>query len=158
MMKIDKRRKYLIDQDLQFYILKTFVWAILIVSIGFGVILVKMNFYMSDSLVQAFQGISMPQTSPDNLNQIQKELANNDMRFIIQVSLAILLISLLISFMAIRFSHKVAGPIYRIRLTIREVKKGNVAARAFIRENDKLQDFADEFNEMLDSLEEKIKD
>jgi len=70
------------------------------------------------------------------------------------------LISPLVFLLAIVLSHRIAGPIYRIRTTLDEVLKGDYSKRLFLRKTDELKDVADRINgliELLDAKEKQIK-
>jgi methyl-accepting chemotaxis protein len=54
---------------------------------------------------------------------------------------------------ALRLSHRIAGPMYRIKRTLEAVQNGNLAIRANLRRGDELQDLATDLNEFLDWLE-----
>lgn len=64
----------------------------------------------------------------------------------------LLLISPLIFILALLFSHKIAGPVYRIEKTLYEISKGNLALKIKLRRRDELQDLADTINIMTGSL------
>lgn len=55
-------------------------------------------------------------------------------------------------------SHKIAGPIYRFEQTCKEIAKGDLSKRVFLRKGDHLTDLQKEFNTMMDSIEKKEKD
>ena len=157
-MKRECRRKYLIDKDMQHYVLKTFVWVVLIVAITFSVLLIRMNYYMSESLFQTFQGVNINSAVNIDLTQIQEDLTRKDIYFVLHVSIAVVLIGLLVAFMAIRFSHKIAGPIYRLKIAFREVEKGDLTCRVHTRKKDKLKGLVQLFNNMMDFVEQNAKD
>jgi methyl-accepting chemotaxis protein len=50
------------------------------------------------------------------------------------------------------FSHKVAGPLYRFRETLRKIKQGDLANNIKIRKDDFFQDLCDEVNGMITQL------
>jgi hypothetical protein len=52
----------------------------------------------------------------------------------------------------IKLSHRFAGPIYRLRQTIRSVADGNPPPRLKFRDFDFWQGLADDFNKMIDQL------
>jgi hypothetical protein len=56
---------------------------------------------------------------------------------------------------AMRFSHRVAGPIHRFRQTIQAITAGEPITRVKLRNGDDLHEVADDINEMLDVLEER---
>ncbi len=67
------------------------------------------------------------------------------------------LITPLVFVIAIVLSHRIAGPIYRIKKTLDEISKGDYAKRLHLRKTDELKDVADSINRAIDKLEEKAK-
>ncbi|MCA9229157.1 MAG: hypothetical protein KDA57_00785 [Planctomycetales bacterium] len=55
-------------------------------------------------------------------------------------------------FDTIRLSHRFAGPIYRLRQTIRTIAQGKPTARLKFRDFDFWQGLAEDFNRMVDRL------
>jgi methyl-accepting chemotaxis protein len=53
---------------------------------------------------------------------------------------------------AVRFSHRIAGPIVQINSAIRNVTEGSPLDYVRLRENDELTELQDDFNSMLDTL------
>jgi methyl-accepting chemotaxis protein len=53
-------------------------------------------------------------------------------------------------------SHRIAGPLYRIRAVLKLVGEGDISQRIKLRRNDYMNKEADIANEMMDSLSEKI--
>lgn len=66
----------------------------------------------------------------------------------ILVSLAAILVTLYVS-------HKIAGPLYRLKKGMREVGEGNFSNEIKLRRFDQLRDIAEEFNRMLARLKER---
>ena len=78
--------------------------------------------------------------------------------------LPILLVSILYLFIIAVFglfiSHKMAGPIYRIKKTLLEASKGNVNIKELefrLRKRDELQDLVDALNKFLDKIYDRMK-
>jgi HAMP domain-containing protein len=59
---------------------------------------------------------------------------------------------ILIGLLGIYFTHKVAGPIYKMRRLLKEVGEGRLAIDTRVRKGDELQDFFGAFTSMVDSL------
>ncbi|MFH1790536.1 MAG: methyl-accepting chemotaxis protein [Candidatus Omnitrophota bacterium] len=59
----------------------------------------------------------------------------------------------LVAFGAVFLSHRIAGPIYRIKKDLDSVADGNFALRIRLRKTDELKDVADAINKVLDVLE-----
>jgi len=70
----------------------------------------------------------------------------------------LLLIAPLVFVFAIVLSHRIAGPIYRIRTTLDEILKGDYSKRLFLRKTDELKDIADRINSLIDLLDKKDKE
>lgn len=52
--------------------------------------------------------------------------------------------------------HRIAGPVYRLDQSLKEVTKGNFGLRIQFRKKDFFQHVADTFNEMNESVEQKF--
>ena len=63
----------------------------------------------------------------------------------------------MIVWLGLHASHKVAGPLFKLKKTMADVTAGNHSARIHLREGDRLGDLADSFNEMMDALEARGK-
>ncbi len=52
----------------------------------------------------------------------------------------------------ILISHRIAGPVYRLKRVIREMGEGNLDSPVYLRRTDELHDLAEEINEMQRKL------
>jgi nitrogen fixation/metabolism regulation signal transduction histidine kinase len=62
------------------------------------------------------------------------------------------LMVVLIGLLGIYFTHKVAGPVYKMKRLLKQVGEGNLRVEARLRKGDELQDFFDAFTQMVASL------
>ena len=73
------------------------------------------------------------------------------------VALALLLRSLgllfIISVLTIFLTHRIAGPIFKIKKTIRLISGGQESERIFLRKGDEYRDLAQELNALIDHLQ-----
>lgn len=69
------------------------------------------------------------------------------------MQVVLLSLSLLIS---IFMSHKIAGPLYKLRKAIAEARAGNLDLRIQFRQKDYFQELAPEFNTLMDSIQDRI--
>ena len=53
-------------------------------------------------------------------------------------------------------SHKMAGPVYRFEQTCKKIAGGDFSQRIHLREGDSLQELQDDFNKMMDVVENRI--
>jgi HAMP domain-containing protein len=58
-------------------------------------------------------------------------------------------------FIGIVYSHRVAGPLYRLRRIAEEVSGGNLAIEVRLRKNDIVKPLADSVNDMLESYRQR---
>ena len=63
----------------------------------------------------------------------------------------------LIGLLGIYFTHKVAGPIYKMKRLLKQVGQGNLRVDSRLRKGDELQDFFDAFTQMVAGLREREK-
>jgi methyl-accepting chemotaxis protein len=67
------------------------------------------------------------------------------------------LMVVLIGMFGIYFTHKVAGPIYKMKRLLRTVGRGSLRVEARLRKGDELQDFFDAFTQMVSGLRDMEK-
>ena len=58
----------------------------------------------------------------------------------------------LLAMISALLSHRIAGPVYHFEKICREIKQGDKQARIKLRQGDALEDLAEEFNSMLDTI------
>lgn len=76
----------------------------------------------------------------------------------LSVGLKVLIYLLLVGIVAAVLSHKVAGPVFKIEKTCKEIaREGDLSKRVYLRKGDMFMDLKDAFNKMMDTLEDKFK-
>ncbi len=55
---------------------------------------------------------------------------------------------------ALRYSHRIAGPTFRIVRSLKDIRSGNLGFRVKLRKGDELEEIADELNRLIDWLAE----
>ncbi|MFC1668029.1 hypothetical protein ACFL1T_01435 [Chlamydiota bacterium] len=158
----ERRRKFLIDKRIQFSFLRATIISILLVSAFFGFFILKINDYLTDTLVMhAEREINLnfgeTETVEPKGRDLRDELKKRDIIFMLQIVIAIFLMSLLVGFYTIRFSHRIAGPVFRIKRCLEEFISGNNSVRVYLRKNDFLHDLAEKFNQLMDRFEKEGK-
>ena len=66
-------------------------------------------------------------------------------------------VSLATIFMTVLVSHKIAGPLYRLKVMLAGLGEGDVSTRMHLRQGDQLQKVAESYNEAINKLDYKIK-
>ncbi len=137
-----KRKKYIIKKGLQFrFVGIVFALALLasavtgytVFATGWTLLGEKLtNVYPQGRLIAIFRTTNMA-------------LARN-----------LLFTSPFIFLLGFLFSHRIAGPVYRIEKTIYEISRGNLGLRIKLRKGDELWDLADIINDMTQNLDSSI--
>ncbi len=123
----------------------------------FSFLLVRINSYISDYILVSVEegSISSNASSSNHLADLKKELEKKDSQFTLLVYLVILIVGGCTSYLVIRFTHRVVGPVYRFKKVLETAIRGDYSTRITLRKNDYLKDLADTFNELLATLEKK---
>lgn len=74
--------------------------------------------------------------------------------FLLAASVLVLM-GFLFIYDALKFAHRIVGPIYRFRKTIEAITAGEDMEPMRLRKDDFLQDLKDEMNKMMEVLEER---
>jgi nitrogen fixation/metabolism regulation signal transduction histidine kinase len=107
-----------------------------------GFIIVVVNSLLAWSLIEYGAG---------NLVQQLLELLNR----YLAVWVCLFLLVPVMAWDAIRFTHRIVGPIVRFRRVVRDIAQGEPVRPIKLRAGDFLTEFRDEFNEMLIALERR---
>ena len=83
-------------------------------------------------------------------------LYDSFLSIIIHFLYKIVIYVLFIILVAAILSHKMAGPIYRFEQTCQAIAKGDFSQRVRLREGDQFIDLQNEFNKMMDRVEQEI--
>jgi methyl-accepting chemotaxis protein len=139
---IFRRRRYIIEKGLQFrYIGLVFALALIASIVTGWTVFATSWYYFGEKLASVYpQGRLVYVLRATNLALIRN----------------LLLISPLIFILGLLFSHRIAGPVYRISTTLREISKGKLGLRIKLRENDELMDLADLINNMTENFSKTI--
>jgi methyl-accepting chemotaxis protein len=103
---------------------------------------------------------SFAQASIDSDRQIEeqrKALIRQQKTMLYSLVGGLALMVVLIGLLGIYFTHKVAGPIYKMKMLLRQVGEGKLVFQGRLRKGDELQDFFDAFATMVDKLRERQK-
>lgn len=136
----NRRRNYFIDKRLQG------VWALLnlviasIVGLLIGLEIIR-SFYVEFGWPLANRPFNLP-----------------DLIFIIKLVVLATVGGGFFWLLSAFAGHRIAGPIYRLEQSIKEVTKGNYGLRIKFRKKDFFQEVDDSFNEMNAALEKRFKE
>ncbi len=137
---LTKRRNYFVNKRVQgLYAL------FIIMSVGIISLLVSME------ILRTFYG---------SFGQMDNEsfFTGVNIYFIFKVLALLVLGSLLIGGLSLFASHRIAGPIFRLNKSLKQLAKGHYDERLSFRKHDYFQEIAENFNSMAESFEKKIID
>nr|MBU1327977.1 hypothetical protein [Candidatus Omnitrophota bacterium] len=137
-----RRRKYIIEKGLQFrYIGLVFALALIASIVTGWTVFATGWYYLGEKLASVYpQGRLIYVLRATNLALVRN----------------LLLISPLIFILGLLFSHRIAGPVYRISKTVGDISKGNLGLRIRLREGDELVDLADMINNLTDNFNKTV--
>jgi len=143
--KTERRRTYLIDKSYQTKFIVKFCSLIVVASILSGILIYNFN---RQTTTVAFE----------NLRVVVKSTAD----FILPITLQILLVvtvvvGLATIFIALVVSHRIVGPLYRIKEELAKIKSGDLSSVIQVRKGDQLQKLAAELDEVRLVLKDSLK-
>ena len=132
----DPRRKLILDQGKQFRIMSGLATLPLLTLLG-------------ATVAVALLGSRV-------LNEARSTDAEITSLFPLFLALILLILSAgcMVALQAMRYSHRIAGPSFRLLQSLERIKRGNLEFRVELRDGDELQDLAEGINELIDWLEE----
>lgn len=141
---INKRKTYFIEKSFQAKFITKF--CMLVIA---GVLLTMGILYF----------LSMRSTTVVIVNSevVVKTTADFLLPILIQtVVVVMILVSIATIMMTLFISHKIAGPLYRLKKAMRDLGEGDFSTEINLRKLDQLKDIAQEFNNMAGKLKEKL--
>jgi nitrogen fixation/metabolism regulation signal transduction histidine kinase len=142
MANVERRRKYLVNRklQLQFALLLFLQAAIPIILLGCSLYIVNKIYLFT---IQRMIGEWV-------VSDVDIQAVLN---FSVQAVLALLLITgILLTFIGIRFSHHVAGPLYKLEETLDKIIQGERIELLHFRKTDAVQELAEKFNTVIKRL------
>lgn len=146
-LNLVRRRQYLVNKEMQYPLLKIFIYGSLI---NIFIIYLSMKYIIFD--------FSRNLNLVINLSEDEKEIILNLAGQIINNTFCIVAaIVALITYYLLKFSNRAAGPIFNMNRVLKSYKSGNKNERIRIRKKDFFQDLAKNMNEILEENNENNK-
>lgn len=108
-----------------------------------------------DKQVEAKQQALIKQQN--DLVRQQASIVHQQSMMIYAVVGGLALMVVLIGLFGIYFTHKVAGPVFKMKRLLKQVGEGDLTVEARLRKGDELQEFFEAFGSMVESLRERQK-
>ena len=135
-----RRKQYLTNKRYQFRMLGL---LFVIVFIGTFIAILATHYFTLSAIVHQAQQAKEPP-------ELDKLIFATFQPLII-VSIVIFMI---LTPIIIYISHRIAGPLYRLKMYMKKVSEGNFTSELHFRKFDEIHDVADTFNEMIAKLRE----
>lgn len=138
----NRRRKILINKPLQLKYTLFVVILIALYSVFLGYALHSSSRTTSRILLEFI----------DDNPALADKMKLVDNRAVTTTAIAMIINAMVITYIGIFSTHKVAGPLYRFKKHLESMKKGDFSVRTTLRKNDMLTDMANDFNDVSDSM------
>ncbi|NOZ85837.1 MAG: methyl-accepting chemotaxis protein [Deltaproteobacteria bacterium] len=136
------QRTYLIDKRFQL----KYVGSVLLMSTAISCIL---GYMVYDKAREATEIMNI--TNPE----LKDMVAWGDQRLLIYLGLFILVQALSVILVGVLMTHRIAGPMYRIRRSLMDLAAGHLKEVGRLRKKDELKDLVEPFNELVTSLRDE---
>ncbi len=158
-----KRKTYVIDKKFQFRFIATFLILIIVSLILFSAVFAGFYFLQyinGENIFNEFisiQKISAAVDAAGNEITISGPPILTDRFNLIVPPILInnLIILIVISVIGVFYSHKIAGPVYRIQEDIKKVLDGEKDIVIKLRKKDKLKELAEQVNKLIEEYNKK---
>ena len=159
-----KRRQMVVDRSFQFRFVSTFLFSVLGALLLFSLLMGAFYWISSmagENLFREFitidrQIITERAVVEDGVEKIIEVPSTKTIVGVKRWELVLpailvnnLLIMIIVSIIGIRYSHRIAGPVYRIKHDIERVLAGETGVKVKLRSADRLQDLADRVNQLI---------
>jgi methyl-accepting chemotaxis protein len=142
MEKKFKRRRILINKPVQFVFSGITIYFILIVIIVVG----GLTYFITLNTI-------LSQLEIENKFINTYEIVKNiNILLLKRTGFLILLLIILVFYLEVRFLHRIAGPLYRIEKTLKEISEGKDVEPIKLRKKDFYKTLADEVNKVIEYI------
>ncbi|MFZ9521569.1 MAG: HAMP domain-containing protein [Silvanigrellaceae bacterium] len=88
-------------------------------------------------------------------DEVKSELYQELNNIVVYLSGYSLLFLVSVAVIGLVYSHRVAGPLFKIKNVCKDICEGNTSARITLRPNDDFRDVAEQLNQLIDVLQKK---
>ncbi len=167
-MAAKKRKQIVIDKNFQYRMVSAFLFSILAALLIFS-LLIGGYYWLSsmagENIFKEFITIDRQVTRETTVieNGVEKIVKVPATESIVgvkrwEIVLPVILVNNLVlmvvfSFLGLRYSHRIAGPVYRISKDIDRVLQGEQGVRVKLRSKDRLQELSIQVNRLIEKTE-----
>jgi methyl-accepting chemotaxis protein len=149
----NRRRRYLIEKEIQFSFIRIFIGMILPISLILGIILYSTNQNFGRTILSiAKENLNLPDSELNlRLGDLEMRFNAERVKAAFAIFGSILAYCIAIAILGIYITHRVAGPAYKMAKLLRLAKGGDYSTIT-LRKTDWLKGLASSFNEFIESL------
>jgi methyl-accepting chemotaxis protein len=114
---------------------------------------IKDNYGQDTELASAFTDEATK--SDQKLIEQQRQLVRQQQKMLVALVGALAFLVIVIGLCGIWFTHKISGPVYKMKLLLRQVGDGKLVFHGSLRKGDELQDFFEAFSSMVEKLRDR---
>jgi methyl-accepting chemotaxis protein len=114
---------------------------------------IKDDYGDNPELAAAFSEAST--ASDKQIEEQQRALVRQQQAMLYELIFGLTFLVAVIGLCGIWFTHKIAGPIYKMKMLLRQVGDGKLVFHGSLRKGDELHDFFDAFSTMVEKLRER---
>jgi hypothetical protein len=163
-----RRKRRFIDADFQSRLILRFVGVIVLSTVLFSIGFLAfywVSFIAGDNLFKEFLVVYKQIETVDDVDiggrsvqqrsyTVEAQPETSRWRLILPpLMFNNLLIAIVLSFFAVWYSHRIAGPVYRITSDVRSALLGRRGVRVHLRRKDELRELAAQINRLLEELD-----
>lgn len=139
-----KRSNYYIDKDFQL----KFIFNFCALVAGGALVTIGLLYFLSQysTTVSIIKARVTVMTTSDFILPVLVQT----------VAVVTIITSIAAALVMVFVSHKIAGPLFRFKQTLKELAGGNFTNQVRLRKGDQLQAFAGEFNDMITIVRDKV--
>lgn len=137
---IRRRKTYIIDRSMQYTYIAMVVSMVMVMIVGIAVSNVFLIWMYNRVLVQRY-------------NVVPDDWKNDIWLFVLADSTIVILLVIAAVFYSVLHSHRIAGPIYRLKQSILRLQTGDFNFAVTFRQKDFLKDLAEDMNKFIALLQ-----
>lgn len=147
-----RRRIYWIEKKIQYSYLNNVIVLVIAVSLFFSYFALSARRDLGKNLTKIIEMHELSRGGVKiklNLGPLEKEIRLAHTLMALGIIVPTVLLALGLGYISIRHSHKLAGPVYRFKATLRAATEGDLSVLTCLRRKDHLKDVAVELNRLL---------
>ena len=146
MKKTWRRRNYFIKKELQGkYIFAFFLFVI----VGSGVFAAILSMLTADTLTVVYKNYDLRIGKTPLI--LLREILSAHWIFVVLAGLVVVVLAMF-------FTHRLAGPLFRFERSVGEMVKGNFAFRIHLRKRDEGKELAESMNQLMDMISSNVQE